>query len=134
MIAMAIACEPKLLIADEPTSALDVTVQKQILELIAALQRRRRMSMLFITHDLGAGQRDGRARWWSCAQGEIREQGRVDQVFGAPRDEYTRRAAAPRVRALDQTLESPQAGTAESRSCSKRTRPRAKSFDARSRP
>ena len=52
MIAMAIACEPKLLIADEPTSALDVTVQKQILDLIAALQRRRRMSVLFITHDL----------------------------------------------------------------------------------
>src|SRR5438445_5622351 len=52
MIAIAIACEPKLLIADEPTTALDVTIQKQILELIAALQKRLRMSVLFITHDL----------------------------------------------------------------------------------
>ena len=52
MIAMAIACEPKLLIADEPTTALDVTVQRQILELIAGLQERHEMSMLFITHDL----------------------------------------------------------------------------------
>src|SRR5207253_10829103 len=52
MIAMAIACEPKLLIADEPTTALDVTIQKQILDLIAALQRRHQMSVLFITHDL----------------------------------------------------------------------------------
>ena len=52
MIAMAIACEPKLLIADEPTTALDVTIQKQILDLIAQLQKRHQMSVLFITHDL----------------------------------------------------------------------------------
>src|SRR6202008_742344 len=53
MIAMAIACEPKLLIADEPTTALDVTIQKQIMELIGRLQKARRMAVLFITHDLG---------------------------------------------------------------------------------
>jgi peptide/nickel transport system ATP-binding protein len=53
MIAMAIACEPKLLIADEPTTALDVTIQKQIMELIASLQKKHQMSVLFITHDLG---------------------------------------------------------------------------------
>jgi len=53
MIAMAIACEPKLLIADEPTTALDVTIQKQILDLIAKLQQTHHMSVLFITHDLG---------------------------------------------------------------------------------
>ena len=53
MIAMAIACEPKLLIADEPTTALDVTIQKQIMDLIAALQKKHAMSVLFITHDLG---------------------------------------------------------------------------------
>ena len=52
MIAMAIACEPKLLIADEPTTALDVTIQKQILDLLESLRQRRQMSMLFITHDL----------------------------------------------------------------------------------
>ena len=53
MIAIAIACEPRLLIADEPTTALDVTIQKQILDLIAALQKKHHMSVLFITHDLG---------------------------------------------------------------------------------
>src|SRR2546422_3304845 len=53
MIAMALACEPKLLIADEPTTALDVTIQRQILELIARLQERHRMSVLFISHGLG---------------------------------------------------------------------------------
>src|SRR6185503_19629155 len=85
MIAMAVACEPKLLIADEPTSALDVTVQRQILDLIAALQARRRMAMLFITHDLGLV---GRVAVMQA--GEIREQGEVRQVFEAPQDAYTR--------------------------------------------
>ena len=89
MIAMAIACEPKLLIADEPTSALDVTVQKQILELIAALQQRRRMSMLFITHDLSLV-RSVAERVIVMKDGEIREEGPARQVFSAPRDAYTR--------------------------------------------
>ena len=98
MIAMAIACEPKLLIADEPTSALDVTVQKQILDLIAALQRRRRMSVLFITHDLGLVTHIAN-HVVVMQQGEIREQGMVEQVFGAPTDDYTRMllAARPRI-------------------------------------
>jgi len=63
MIAIAIACEPKLLIADEPTTALDVTIQKQILELIAALQKRLRMSVLFITHDLALVARSPTTSW-----------------------------------------------------------------------
>jgi len=97
MIAMAIACEPKLLIADEPTSALDVTVQKQILELIAALQRRHRMSVLFITHDLSLVHIIA-AHVIVMREGEIREQGDVSQVFGAPRDDYTRMLLAARPR------------------------------------
>ena len=98
MIAMAIACEPKLLIADEPTSALDVTVQKQILELLAELRRRRRMALLFITHDLGlVGQVADHVA--VMQQGEIREYGAAGEVFGAPRDPYTRTllAARPRI-------------------------------------
>jgi peptide/nickel transport system ATP-binding protein len=63
MIAMAIACEPKLLIADEPTTALDVTIQKQIMELIARLQKRHAMAVLFITHDLGLVAQIA-DRWW----------------------------------------------------------------------
>ena len=97
MIAMAIACEPKLLIADEPTSALDVTVQKQILDLIAELQRRRRMSMLFITHDLALASQIAN-HVVVMRQGEIREQGSVAEVFGAPRDDYTRMLLAARPR------------------------------------
>ena len=89
MIAMAIACEPKLLIADEPTTALDVTIQKQIMELIANLQKKHRMAVLFITHDLGlVGEIADRVI--VMRHGVVREEGTAAQVFGAPRDLYTR--------------------------------------------
>jgi peptide/nickel transport system ATP-binding protein len=89
MIAMAIACEPKLLIADEPTTALDVTIQKQILDLIDELKRRRQMSVLFITHDLAVvGEIADRVV--VMRHGEIREQGAAREVFEHPQDTYTR--------------------------------------------
>ena len=89
MIAMAIACEPKLLIADEPTTALDVTIQKQILELIGALQKKHRMSVLFITHDLAVV---GEIADYVVVMrdGEIREQGPAARVFENPQDAYTK--------------------------------------------
>ncbi len=88
MIAIAIACNPKLLIADEPTTALDVTIQKQILELLAALQDKHRMSVLFITHDLAVvGEIADHVV--VMRNGEIREQGATDEVFRSPRDAYT---------------------------------------------
>ena len=88
MIAIAIACNPKLLIADEPTTALDVTIQKQILELLAALQDKHRMSVLFITHDLAVvGEIADHVV--VMRNGEIREQGATDEVFRRPRDAYT---------------------------------------------
>ena len=89
MIAMAVACEPKLLIADEPTTALDVTIQKQILDLIAELQRRLRMSVLFITHDLAVvGEIADHVV--VMRSGEIREQGPAKSIFEAPKDTYTK--------------------------------------------
>jgi peptide/nickel transport system ATP-binding protein len=89
MIAMAIACEPKLLIADEPTTALDVTIQKQIVELIASLQRKRKMAVLFITHDLGlVGEIADRVI--VMRHGEVKEEGAAAQVLHAPQDPYTR--------------------------------------------
>ena len=88
MIAMAIACEPKLLIADEPTTALDVTIQKQIIGLIAKLQKKHRMAVLFITHDLGLVAEIA-DRVIVMRHGEVREEGSAAQVFGAPRDRYT---------------------------------------------
>ncbi|HWD16122.1 MAG TPA: ABC transporter ATP-binding protein [Casimicrobiaceae bacterium] len=89
MIAMAIACEPKLLIADEPTTALDVTIQKQILDLIGDLQKRRQMSVLFITHDLAVV---GEIADYVVVMrnGEIREQGPARDVFEHPKDTYTK--------------------------------------------
>jgi len=89
MIAMAIACEPQLLIADEPTTALDVTIQKQIMALIARLQKKHRMAVLFITHDLGlVGEIADRVI--VMRHGEVREEGAAAQVLSAPRDRYTR--------------------------------------------
>lgn len=89
MIAMAIACEPKLLIADEPTTALDVTIQKQILDLLESLRQRRQMSMLFITHDLAlVGEIADQVI--VMRHGEIREQGLVQDVLDRPQDMYTR--------------------------------------------
>ncbi|MCD6026818.1 MAG: transporter ATP-binding protein [Solimicrobium sp.] len=89
MIAMAIACEPKLLIADEPTTALDATIQKQIIELINALRIKREMSVLFITHDLAlvAEMADSVV---VMRHGEVREMGEVKQIFQDPRDPYTK--------------------------------------------
>jgi len=88
MIAMAIACEPKLLIADEPTTALDVTIQKQIIDLINALRIKRQMSVLFITHDLAlVGEIANHVI--VMRHGEIREAGSVEQIFERPADTYT---------------------------------------------
>ncbi|MEC5164073.1 peptide/nickel transport system ATP-binding protein [Janthinobacterium sp. CG_23.3] len=89
MIAMAIACEPKLLIADEPTTALDVTIQKQIMELIAKLQKKHQMSVLFITHDLGlVGEIADHVI--VMRHGDVRETGATGAVFSDPRDAYTK--------------------------------------------
>jgi peptide/nickel transport system ATP-binding protein len=97
MIAMAIACEPKLLIADEPTTALDVTIQKQILDLIARLQESHHMSVLFITHDLGVvGEIADTVV--VMQNGSIQEQGTLRQIFEAPQHPYTKALLACRPR------------------------------------
>jgi peptide/nickel transport system ATP-binding protein len=97
MIAMAIACEPKLLIADEPTTALDVTIQKQILDLIAKLQEKHQMSVLFITHDLGVvGEIADHVV--VMQNGIIHEQGPVRQIFENPQHPYTKALLACRPR------------------------------------
>ncbi|HST01298.1 MAG TPA: ABC transporter ATP-binding protein [Usitatibacter sp.] len=97
MIAMAIACEPKLLIADEPTTALDVTIQKQILDLIAKLQQTHQMSVLFITHDLGVvGEIADHVV--VMQNGEIQEQGPVKAIFENPQHPYTKALLACRPR------------------------------------
>ncbi|MDE2094947.1 MAG: ABC transporter ATP-binding protein, partial [Burkholderiales bacterium] len=89
MIAMALACEPRLLIADEPTTALDVTIQRQIMELLAGLKSRYRMSMLFISHDLGVvGEIADHVV--VMRQGLVREQAAVASIFAAPQDAYTK--------------------------------------------
>jgi oligopeptide transport system ATP-binding protein len=98
MIAMSLACEPDILVADEPTTALDVTVQADILDLMAELRRRTNVALLLITHDLGvvAGQTE---RVLVMRNGEVVERGAIDELFAAPAHDYTRAllAAVPRL-------------------------------------
>jgi peptide/nickel transport system ATP-binding protein len=88
MIAMALSCEPDLLIADEPTTALDVTIQAQILELLRDLQQRLGMAMILITHDLGVVAQVC-DRVLVMYAGEVVEEGSVEQIFRNPRHPYT---------------------------------------------
>ncbi|MGJ4929172.1 ABC transporter ATP-binding protein [Bradyrhizobium sp. HKCCYLS2038] len=98
MIAIALACRPKLLIADEPTTALDVTIQAQILQLIRELQRAEDMSVLFITHDMGVVAEIA-DRTVVMYKGSLVETGETAQIFNAPRHNYTRAllSAVPRM-------------------------------------
>ena len=93
MIAMALANEPDLFIADEPTTALDVTVQAQILKLLADLQKQTGMALLFITHDLGIVRKIAK-RVCVMTDGKIVEQGPTEQIFSAPQHAYTKHLLA----------------------------------------
>ncbi len=108
MIAMALICEPDLLIADEPTTALDVTVQAEILKLMRELQQRRGMGMLFITHDFGVVSRIADTVG-VMKQGRLVECGPVEQVLREPTHEYTRSLIA----ALPERLPRPPRGGAD---------------------
>jgi oligopeptide/dipeptide ABC transporter ATP-binding protein len=88
MIAMALACEPELLIADEPTTALDVTIQAQILDLLRRLQEKMKMSVILITHDLGVVAEFAQSMVVMYA-GRVVEQGPVAELFAHPRHPYT---------------------------------------------
>jgi oligopeptide/dipeptide ABC transporter ATP-binding protein len=88
MIAMALSCEPRVLIADEPTTALDVTIQAQILRLLAGLQQRRDMAVLLVTHDLGVVAQVC-DRIVVMYAGQVVETGPVEAVFREPRHPYT---------------------------------------------
>ena len=95
MIAMAMSCNPKLLIADEPTTALDVTIQKNILELIRSLQQKHSMSVLFITHDLGV-MAEVADRTLVMYKGDIVEENTVRNIFLNPQNSYTKQLIACR--------------------------------------
>ncbi|WP_062232486.1 ABC transporter ATP-binding protein [Aureimonas sp. N4] len=98
MIAMALACRPRLLIADEPTTALDVTIQAEILHIIRELQREETMAVLFITHDMGVVA-EVADRTVVMLRGDMVETGRTEAIFAAPREPYTKAllAAIPRL-------------------------------------
>ena len=102
MIAMALVCRPRLLIADEPTTALDVTIQAQILELLRQLQEELGMSILLITHDLGVVAEFCRYVYVMYA-GRIVEHATVDELFSLPRHPYTRGLLASRPRLSEKT-------------------------------
>src|SRR5260370_9235602 len=89
MVAMGLAIEPAVLVADEPTTALDVTPQAQILKLIRALQRRRNMAVMFITHDFGVVA-DIADRVVVLRHGQVVEQGSAQEVLSRPRHAYTK--------------------------------------------
>ena len=95
MIAMALANDPDILIADEPTTALDVTIQAQILALLAELQQRLGMAIVFITHDLGIVRRFA-DRVYVMRSGEVVEEGDTETIFAAPQHPYTQDAAGRR--------------------------------------
>ncbi|HEV6965958.1 dipeptide ABC transporter ATP-binding protein [Roseateles sp.] len=95
MIAVALACAPKLLIADEPTTALDVTIQRQVMELMARLKESHRMSLLFISHDLGVvGEISDQVV--VMRHGQVRENAPVERIFNDPQDAYTKALLACR--------------------------------------
>ena len=98
MIAMALSCRPKLLIADEPTTALDVTIQSQILSLIKNLQNQLGMAILFITHDMGIVA-EVADRVIVMLNGKIVEEGLPKKIFHNPGEEYTKRLinAVPKI-------------------------------------
>ncbi len=119
MIAMALACDPELLIADEPTTALDVTIQAQILELLDELRRTRKLAVLLITHDLGVIAETA-DRVCVMYTGKIVEESGVDELFAEPKHPYTRGlirsvpkltaqaiAKAVRLETIDGTVPSP---------------------------
>ncbi|MGN7292619.1 ABC transporter ATP-binding protein [Rhizobium sp. SAFR-030] len=97
MIAMALACNPQVLIADEPTTALDVTTQAEILDLIKRLQQSHGMAVLFITHDMGVVAEIA-DEVLVMYRGKVMEHGSVDDVFHAPKDDYTKRLIGSVVR------------------------------------
>jgi peptide/nickel transport system ATP-binding protein len=115
MIAMALACDPALLVADEPTTALDVTIQTQILELLRALQRETGMAVLLITHSLGVVARFAQ-RVAVMYAGEVVEEAPVRELFRAPGHPYTRAllralprpGARGRLEAIEGTVPAPQ--------------------------
>jgi dipeptide transport system ATP-binding protein len=100
MIAMAIACNPKLLIADEPTTALDVTIQAQILDLLLSLQRDRGMALILITHNMGVVS-DTAERVAVMYAGQIMEQRPTSSLFASPQHPYTAALLAARPEASD---------------------------------
>ncbi len=105
MIAMALACEPRILVADEPTTALDVTIQKQIMDLLAEIRQQRKMSIVLITHNFGivSGFAD---RVVVMFRGEIVEQGQTEDVLRNPQHPYTKAliACIPRLGSKQERL------------------------------
>jgi dipeptide transport system ATP-binding protein len=100
MIAMAIACNPKLLIADEPTTALDVTIQAQILDLLLSLQRERGMALILITHNMGVVS-DTTERVAVMYAGQVMEERSTESLFASPQHPYTAALLAARPEASD---------------------------------